>query len=97
MRPPVDRVLKEEKEEFGPGKSSIDQIFALRSILEQSHEWHSPLILNFIDFQKAFDSVDHVALCMEERGTVWHPHIDFQKAFDSVDHVALYMEEHGTV
>ena len=62
IRLAVDHVLREEQAGFRPGKSCIDQIFALRNILEQSNEWQSPLIINFIDFQKAFDSVDHKAL-----------------------------------
>ena len=62
IRPAVDHVLREEQAGFRPGWSCIDQIFALRNSLEQSNEWQSPLIINFIDFQKAFDSVDRNAL-----------------------------------
>ena len=39
-----------------------DQIFALRQIVEQSHEWSSTMYANFIDFQKAFDTVNRPAL-----------------------------------
>ena len=58
----VDRMLREEQAGFRPGRSCIDQIFALGNILEQSNEWQSPLIFKFIDFQKAFDRVDRKAL-----------------------------------
>ena len=44
------------------GKSCADQIATLRIIVEQSLEWNSPLYINFIDFEKAFDSVDRVSL-----------------------------------
>nr|KAG5708190.1 hypothetical protein BaRGS_021124 [Batillaria attramentaria] len=40
-----------------PGK-----IASLRIIVEQSLEWNSPLYINFIDYEKAFDSVDREAL-----------------------------------
>ena len=40
----------------------MDQIFALRNILEQSLEWITPLCINFIDFQKAFDSIHRESL-----------------------------------
>ena len=40
----------------------MDQIFALRNILEQSLEWNTSLCINFIDFQKAFDSVHRESL-----------------------------------
>ena len=36
--------------------------FCIAKHLEQCNEWQIPLILNFVDFQKAFDSVDRVAL-----------------------------------
>ena len=62
IRSAVDHVLREEQAGFRPGRSCIDQIFALRNILEQSNEWQSPLIINFIDFQKASDSVDRNSL-----------------------------------
>ena len=44
------------------GGGCMDQIFALRNILEQSLEWSTSLCINFIDFQKAFDSVHHESL-----------------------------------
>ena len=41
----------------------MDQIFALRNIIEQCLEWNTPLFINFVDFRKAFDSV--------HRNTLW--------------------------
>ncbi|VDP61634.1 unnamed protein product [Schistosoma mattheei] len=35
-----------------------DQIPTLRIIVEQSIEWNSSLYINFIDYVKAFDSVN---------------------------------------
>nr|CAH8872210.1 unnamed protein product [Trichobilharzia regenti] len=43
---------------FRKGKSCSDQIATLRIITEQSMEWQSNLYLNFINFEKGFDSVD---------------------------------------
>ena len=40
----------------------IDHIFVLRQILEQSHEWNSPLYTVFVDFEKAFDSLHRASL-----------------------------------
>ncbi|XP_062610980.1 uncharacterized protein LOC134272831 [Saccostrea cucullata] len=37
-------------------------IASLRIIIEQSLEWKSPLYVNFIDYEKAFDSVDRETL-----------------------------------
>ncbi|VDO81641.1 unnamed protein product [Schistosoma margrebowiei] len=39
-----------------------DQIATLRIIVEQSIEWNSSLYINFIDYEKPFDSVDKTTL-----------------------------------
>ena len=46
-----------------PNKACADQIASLRIIMEQSLEWNSPLYISFIDYEKAFNSVD--------RKTMW--------------------------
>ena len=38
------------------------QIATLRIVLEKSCKWNSPLYVNFIDFEKAFDSLDRQSL-----------------------------------
>nr|KAG5691095.1 hypothetical protein BaRGS_027599 [Batillaria attramentaria] len=38
------------------------KIASLRIIVEQSLEWNSPLYINFIDYEKAFDRLDREAL-----------------------------------
>ncbi|VDO55689.1 unnamed protein product [Schistosoma margrebowiei] len=43
-------------------RSCTDQIATLRIIVEQSVEWNSSLYINFIDYEKAFDSVERTAL-----------------------------------
>ena len=63
MKLALDRKLRENQAGFRAKRSCTDQIATLRIIVEQSIEWQSSLYLNFIDFQRAFDSV--------HRGTVW--------------------------
>ena len=58
----VDNILRDEQAGFWKNRSCSDQIAALRIIIEQSHEWKSPLIINFIDYEKAFDSIDRATL-----------------------------------
>ena len=53
----VDRLLRDEQAGFRAGRSTTEQIFILRNIVEQAIEWNSNLYLCFIDFEKAFDSV----------------------------------------
>ncbi|VDO56867.1 unnamed protein product [Schistosoma margrebowiei] len=43
-------------------RSCTDQIATLRIIVEQSVEWNSSLYINFIDYEKAFDSVNRRTL-----------------------------------
>ena len=54
----MDPHLRDHQAGFRKNRSCTDQIATLRIILEQSLEWNSPLYVNFIDYEKAFDSVD---------------------------------------
>lgn len=58
----VDPQLRDQQAGFRRQRSCVDQIATLRIILEQSLEWNSPLYVNFVDYEKAFDSVDRQAL-----------------------------------
>ena len=63
MKVVVYPILRDEQAGFRKGRSCTDQIATLRIILEQTLEWNSSIYVNFIDFEKAFDSVD--------RNTLW--------------------------
>ena len=54
----VDPNLRDNQAGFRKNRSCVDQITTLRLIVEQSLEWNSSFYINFIDYQKAFDSVD---------------------------------------
>ncbi|KAJ8360365.1 hypothetical protein SKAU_G00168900 [Synaphobranchus kaupii] len=43
-------------------QGTTDQVFILRNIIEQVNEWQATLYLNFIDFEKAFDSIHRESL-----------------------------------
>jgi hypothetical protein len=58
----VDEKLREQQAGFRKDQSCTDQIAALRIIIEQSLEWNTSLYLNFVDFEKAFDSLDREVL-----------------------------------
>jgi len=62
MKQSIERVLREEQAGFRSGRSCTDQIFILRTIVEQSLEWNSSLYINYIDYEKAFDSIHHPSL-----------------------------------
>ena len=58
----VDDVLRNEQAKFRKGRRCADQIFTLRNILEQCSEWNRQLYVNFIDYEKAFDSIHRDSL-----------------------------------
>lgn len=62
MKDIVDPKLRDQQAGFRQNRSCTDQIATLRIIVEQSLEWNSPLYINFIDYEKAFDSVDRETL-----------------------------------
>ena len=62
MKDAVDSLLRDEQAGFRTGRSCIDQITTLRIIIEQSLEWNSSLYINFVDYEKAFDSIDRPTL-----------------------------------
>ncbi|XP_028649227.2 LOW QUALITY PROTEIN: uncharacterized protein LOC114645554 [Erpetoichthys calabaricus] len=64
MKDIVDPQLRDEQAGFRQNRSCTDQIATLHIIVEQSLEWNTPVLyINFVDYEKAFDSVD--------RGTLW--------------------------
>ncbi|CAH8612386.1 unnamed protein product [Schistosoma rodhaini] len=62
MKDSVDAQLRDQQAGFRKDRSCTDQIATLRIIVEQSIEWNSSLYINFIDYEKAFDSVDRTTL-----------------------------------
>ena len=62
MKASVEPQLRDQQAGFRSNRLCTDQIATLRIIVEQSIEWNSPLYINFIDYEKAFDSVDRETL-----------------------------------
>ena len=62
MKGEVDKTLRQEQAGFRQDRSCTDQIATLRIIVEQSIEWNSSLYVNFVDYEKAFDSMDRETL-----------------------------------
>ena len=55
--------MRDHQAGFRQCRGCIDQIATLRIIVEQSLEFDSSLYINFVDYEKAFDSLD--------RDTLW--------------------------
>jgi hypothetical protein len=62
LKSAVDSSLRDQQAGFRAERSCTDQIATLRIILEQSQEFRSPLHITFVDYAKAFDSLDREVL-----------------------------------
>ena len=62
----IERTLDEnqprEQAGFRKGYSTSDHLQALNQIIEKSNEYNLPLCIGFIDYEKAFDTVEHFAI-----------------------------------
>ena len=58
----LNEYLRDEQHGFRPNRSCTDLIFTLRMLTEESCEWRNKLYMIFIDFEKAFDSLDRQSL-----------------------------------
>ena len=57
LTPYVDYIIGDHKCGFRRNRSTIDQIFCIRQILEKKWEYDGTIHQLFIDFKKAYDSV----------------------------------------
>ena len=62
IEPALDKILRKEQAGFRRGRGCAEHIFALRNIIEQCTEWQRQLYVNFIDYEKAFDSIHRDSL-----------------------------------
>ena len=54
----VPKVVSESQCGYRPGRSTEDLICVMRQLFEKAHEKNTPMYAVFVDFTKAFDSVD---------------------------------------
>ncbi len=58
IRGPIDKLLRKNQAGFRTGRSCIQQIHILRRIMDGADSEKLPIFITFIDFKKAFDSID---------------------------------------
>ena len=56
--PAVDPLLRNNQNGFRGGRSTISQILALRRIIEEMKRLYKDFTICFVDFRKAFDSIN---------------------------------------
>jgi hypothetical protein len=57
IKDPLETEFREEQAGFRRGRSTVEQIFALRQIIEKKWEFGRAVYLAFVDLEKAYDSV----------------------------------------
>lgn len=62
MKTAVDVTLRLNQAGFRPGRSCCEQIFTLRQIVDKCLAWQKPIVMNFVDFKKAFDCIHRESL-----------------------------------
>ena len=58
IREPVDAILRPNQAGFRRGRSCGDQIHVIRRLLEGANDKQIPIFITFVDFKKAFDSIN---------------------------------------
>jgi sorting nexin-29 len=68
LLPYIDKIVGNYQCGFRIGKSTMDQIHALRQILEKTKEYNISMFHLFIEFKAAYDSIkrDKLFMAMEE-------------------------------
>lgn len=66
----LDEAQPIEQAGFRAGFSCIDHIHSVTQVIERCREYKMPLVLTFIDYEKAFDNVEHNAVikALQEQG-----------------------------
>ena len=62
LKPQAEKIIAEEQTGFKVGKSNTEQIFNLRILSDKYMQRQQDPYHVFIDFEKAFDRILHVAL-----------------------------------
>ena len=58
LRPKIEPIFRKNQNGFRPGRSTLGQILTLRRIIEEITHCNKTAALIFVDFSKAFDSVN---------------------------------------
>lgn len=63
----LDTAQPVEQAGFSSGFSTLGHIHTTRQVLEKCSEYNQPFVVAFIDYEKAFDSVEHWAVSLVDK------------------------------
>ena len=78
IRDHVDPILRSNQAGFRPSRNCAQQIYILRRIMEGFRDYPLPLTVIFIEFKKAFDSIDRNVMFTVLRGTMGYRKLSAQ-------------------
>lgn len=86
-----------EQAGFRKGFSTIDHIHTLRQIIQKTEEYNRPLCLAFVDYEKAFDSIETWAVLRSlQRCHIDHRYIEVLKCLYSNATMSVRVQERST-
>lgn len=87
--------IPQEQSGFVKGRGTRELILDVRQIIEQSREFYVPLYIAFIDYSKAFDSIDWNKLweILQEMGVPKHRIFLIAQLYDN-NHAIVRIDNH---
>jgi hypothetical protein len=71
----IDEIIGDHQCGFRRNRSTTDQIFCIRQILEKKWEYNETVHQLFVDFKKAYDSVRREGSIVHYSRGVWDTHV----------------------